>query len=516
MRLLFPLLFSCLILFACQNKTAPEQAQLGHIELNVTGDQAALPHFERGLLLLHNFEYEDARTHFQKAKKFDPDMAMAYWGEAMTYNHTLWASQYTDEAREVLNELDPSAEGRVAKASTDIERDFIRAVNILYSEEIEEKLERDVAYNAFMQEMYKTYDESHEVAAFYALSVLGSSPERDADTYGRGAIVVKGILAENPTHPGALHYLIHSYDDPEHAHLALDAANNYSKVAADAGHALHMPSHIYVALGMWDEVISSNIASFAATDQRRIDQELEADARNYHALEWLMYGYLQRGQADTARQLLDDMMGYLDEKPSPRARGYALMMQAGYLANTGDWNDPIAEKVIDISELNVVFSGVSSFVKGMGAYHSKDMRLLNETIDSMQARRISESKRLMTRGASMCSGLSWFTQLPTQTEINQSEIMEMELRAMQAYAMGDIVQAHEWFEKAVELEENTSYTFGPPVVVKPSFEMYAEFLFNLGEYEKAQKYVDMALEKTPGRRIPVLLKSQLEQKLNAI
>ena len=129
------------------------------------------------------------------------------------------------------------------------------------------------------------YPEHHEVAAFYALSLLGSSKSRkDDDNYEVGAKIAQSIISENPHHPGALHYLIHSYDDPDHATLALDAANRYSKVAPDAEHALHMPSHIFVALGMWDEVINSNIASYEASVVRMKKKELDNDARGYHAM----------------------------------------------------------------------------------------------------------------------------------------------------------------------------------------------------------------------------------------
>ena len=146
-----------------------------------------------------------------------------------------------------------------------------------------------------MEQLSEKYPNNHEISAFYALSLLGSVPDgRDDAIYGKGAIIAKGIIEENPNHPGALHYLIHSYDDPAHAHLALNAANSYAKVAPEASHALHMPSHIYLAMGMWDEVISSNINSYQASINRMERKNLDNNARGYHAYHWLQYGYLQK------------------------------------------------------------------------------------------------------------------------------------------------------------------------------------------------------------------------------
>ncbi|GAH04161.1 unnamed protein product, partial [marine sediment metagenome] len=188
---------------------------MGSVSFEVTGDAKAIPHFQEGLLLLHSFEYEDAAVAFQSAQDADADFVMAYWGEAMTKNHPLWNAQYTDEASEILNRLGPTTEQRLAKAQTEIERDFLEAVEILFGEG--EKKDRDQLYAAHLQIMHDLYPEHHEVAAFYALSMLGSTSEgRDETIYEKGAVIAQGILEENPQHPGALHYLIHSYDDPVH------------------------------------------------------------------------------------------------------------------------------------------------------------------------------------------------------------------------------------------------------------------------------------------------------------
>ncbi|MCF6223634.1 MAG: hypothetical protein L3J34_07890 [Flavobacteriaceae bacterium] len=154
-----------------------------------------------------------------------------------------------------------------------------------------------------MKKLNLKYPDNHEVKAFYALSLLGSvSDGRDDEIYGKGAKIAQGIIEENPNHPGALHYLIHSYDDPKHANLALDAAYSYAKVAPDASHALHMPSHIFVAMGMWDEVVKSNENSYQASVNRMERKKLDNDARGYHAFHWLEYGYLQQNRFEDAKK----------------------------------------------------------------------------------------------------------------------------------------------------------------------------------------------------------------------
>ena len=512
-RQLFYLLGLVILFSACQDEPASDSTpHLGIVSFTPDCDEDAVILFEEGLLLLHSFEYADARKEFAAAREVDPDCAMAYWGEAMTYNHPLWAAQYTDEAREVLSDLGATKEERLAKAGSDIERDLLTGVEILFSEDQEDKFERDKEYARHMADLYKKYPSSHEVAAFYALSLLGSSIERDEATYEKGAIVARSILEENPEHPGALHYLIHAYDDPGHAKLALNAADAYSKIAPDAGHALHMPSHIYVALGMWDENISSNIDSWNASESRKERLDLDNNALNYHALQWLMYGLLQQSRTDTARQLVDAMAKYTEELPSSRARAYLTVIRAGFIAETSDWSSDLNSLEVDDSDLNITFKATNNFVRGMAAYAENDTETIKSIISEMEATRQEEHKKLMQRGSAMCSGIGWATQLPTQQDINHSHIMEMELQAMASQMAGDNAAAESWFEKATELQDNTSFVFGPPTVVKPSHELYGEWLFQQERYDDAIEQFDRALELAPNRAISTRAKEAAQNK----
>ena len=362
------IIFLLLIFNSCQKKS-PNTAYLGIVNIEISGDPAALPHFEKGLLLLHSFEYRDAREEFLKAQEIDPLMAMVYWGEAMTYNHSLWGEQNYDKGIAALNKLKAIDN---TKADTELEKDFINAVEVLYQSE-KAKTTRDKAYANHMLMMNEKYPGNHEVAAFYSLALLGSVPEgRDDNIYGQGAVIANRILEENPKHPGALHYLIHSYDDPDHAHLALNAANNYAKVAPDASHALHMPSHIYVALGMWDEVVRSNEHSYQASLNRMERKKLDNDARGYHAYHWLEYGYLQQGRVEDARKMVLDMEQYAKEKSSKRARVHLVFLKGTFLTETNLWDDPIADIDINVSDLNVSVRSQYNFLEGMKVYIKGD------------------------------------------------------------------------------------------------------------------------------------------------
>ena len=261
-------------------KKLGETVSLGNIDFKVTSTPEATDAFEKGVLLLHSFMYSDAADEFRKAQEMDSDFAMAYWGEALSYNHPLWSEQDYEKANEALARLGETGDERIAKAPSEFEKDIFRSVEIMYGES--SKIERDDAYASYLGTLSDKYPTNHEISAFYALSLLGSVEEgRDYNVYEKGAKIAEGILEENPSHPGALHYLIHSYDDPDHASLALEAANNYSEVAPDAGHALHMPSHIYISMGMWDEVISSNIRSYEARIKRI--EENRSTGWNLHA-----------------------------------------------------------------------------------------------------------------------------------------------------------------------------------------------------------------------------------------
>lgn len=488
------IIFALLLLVTCKDNQ-PTNEYLGVVNITISGKQKALPYFERGLLLLHSFEFEDAAEAFQKAREIDPNMPMAYWGEAMTYNHPLWSEQDYEAATEVLNELQ---EIDLEKHATELESDFIKSVFILYKPKMEKK-ERDVAYAAFMADLNEKYPSNHEVAAFYAISLLGSVPEgRDDLLYGQGAKIAQGILKENPNHPGALHYLIHSYDDPEHANLALDAANAYSQVAPDASHALHMPSHIYVAMGMWDQVISSNINSYQASLNRMEAKNLDNDARGYHAFHWLEYGYLQKENQEEAKKMVLEMQQYATETPSKRARVHLVFLKGTYLVGTDSWNDKeVADIPVDITDLNISIRSQYQFLEGMKAFKAGNTQALDSVLKTMNTDHQRESFVIAEGSAKLCSNVNRGE--VTQTDMIESEIRQNQLQGLRATMDNDPILAEEYFLKSIALEESISYSFGPPHIQKPTHELYADWLLTQNRNKEAEEQYTLTLKAAPKR-----------------
>ncbi|MCR9288875.1 MAG: hypothetical protein NXI23_15980 [Bacteroidetes bacterium] len=497
-QLLALLSFGLLILTNCTqpNQTSEpvsEEDKLGKISYDYKGSDDAQPAFKKALLLLHNFEYDDACEAFLEAQKIDSTFVMAYWGEAMTYNHTLWREQEYDKAREALKKLADTQEDRMKMAASELEKDFLSALEVLYGEGT--KKQRDSLYSDHLKKMYKKYPENHEVASFYALSSLGAAKNgNDLEAFRRGEKVAKNIIADNPNHPGALHYLIHSCDDPEYAHLALNAAYSYSKVAADAAHALHMPSHIFVALGMWDEVVASNIASWNAGLKRKEAKGLDNDALNYHAFHWKTYGLLNLGKFDEAAQHTRDMNKYTTEKPSKTARRYFLGMIGNYLVESGNWESDIAEFGMDKEDMGFHFQSLYSFLDGMKAYVNKEPDSLLRVINKMEKERDEASRTISDEGIPMCAGT--VPNLPNQGAIDKAKVLELELRALHAW---NTSEAEKWLQQATELQESLPKPSGPIYIIKPSFDLYADWLIENNRPKEAAIQFEKSLERSPRR-----------------
>ena len=329
---------------------------LGDIDFPTSAPAEAQQHFEKGVLLLHSFEYVDARSAFRKALDADADFAMAHWGLAMTRNQPIWNSQDLDAGRSILKKLGSTLKKRLAKAATEREKDWLRAIDVLFFHK-GDKLARDLAYATAMQEMAERYPDDLEAKSFYSLSILGTAQaKRDFRIYMRAGAVALEVFEKNPRHPGAAHYVIHSFDDPIHAPLGLKAAHAYAKIAPDAPHALHMPSHIFMALGMWDESSHMNEASFAASDKK--------GRRGYHATWWLTYSYLQSGRYADAYKLIERLEANMASNADRATRNHLAYMRAAYVIETRDWDPKYFEPEIDLDGIRLQASATTLFAKG--------------------------------------------------------------------------------------------------------------------------------------------------------
>lgn len=492
------ILSAALSIISCKDNAKQPENHLGEIKFEATGKAEAQPVFTKGLLLLHSFEYADAAEAFVEVKGIDPDFVMAYWGEAMTYNHPLWQEQNFDKGTEILYALAQTPEGRIEKAKTDIEKDFIGGINILYGPG--DKATRDSSYAEYMETLYEKYPGNDEVASFYSLALNGwGTTDTNKKILERAAKIAYEVLERNPNHPGALHYIIHAYDDPQYAELALATADKYAKVAPDAGHALHMPTHTYLALGLWDKVVTSNIVSWKAEQARKEKKQLDNNALAYHAYHWLEYGQLQLGQNETAKAMVDSMLQYCTDLPSPRARAHAVLLKATYLAETNDYSSPIIDINVDQRDLNISTRAKNYFVSGMAAYYAKNGAAMDSAILQLANERVIEALKISGTGIRMCGNVS--RAQTTKTDLLETETMEMELRALRAWLDKDATATESFFKKATELHAQAGYAYGPPSIVKPSYEMYGEWLLENGRPKEALVQFEKSLELAPNKRL---------------
>ena len=268
---------------------------IGDINFPNSGAPEAQASFLRGVAALHNFWFDEAADEFKNAQETDPSFAMAYWGEAMSYNHPLWAQQDIAAARQVMRRFGKTRKDRIEKVPTEREKMYWAALETLYGEG--DKLVRDIAYEKAMGNIQEAHPDDVEAATFHALSILGTVRRGDTGFFRqvRAGTIALDLFARYPNHPGAAHFVIHSFDDPEHAPLALAAAEKYALIAPAASHALHMPTHIFVQHGMWDRVAQSNERAFAASDAWAQKKHLSASKKDWHSLEWGAYANAQRG-----------------------------------------------------------------------------------------------------------------------------------------------------------------------------------------------------------------------------
>ncbi len=470
---------------------AGQTSHLGHIDFPTSGTPAAQKHFIQGMLWLHSFEYADARDEFQAASKIDPHFAMAYWGEALTYTHPLWMQQDVPAARAALARLAPTKDGRLAAAPTEREKDYLRAVEALYGEG--DKLHRDVAYAAALGRMHEKYPNDLEAASLYALALMGTCQrQRDTAVYMRAAAVAEEVFARNPEHPGAIHYLIHAYDDPIHAPLGLRVARVYAKVAGAASHAQHMPSHIFMALGMWDDVISANILSVKVADDRIKAKGLGPADRNYHALLWLEYGYLQENRVADAERVLADV----GSAPA------ATQMRAVYAVETGSW-----DKMGAMNTMSGLPAVEVLTARGLIEIHKGQSDAARKSLAEAQAKMGTEG------GASHYAGM---TMPASPNDHRAAEIMVHELEALLLHADGKKEDALKMLADAAAEEDTMTFDGGPPVPLKPAHELYGEVLLADGNLREAQKQFQKTLERCPRRRLALQGLSQTEQELKRL
>jgi len=476
---------------------ASADAAYGHVDFANSGAASAQADFLNGLALLHDFEYPAAAEAFRRAQAADPAFAMAYWGEAMTFNHPIWMQQDLKAARDALNKLAPTPPTRRARAKTEREKDYFDALEILYGDGTKEA--RDFRYEDAMAKLYARYPDDVDAAAFYGLAILGTAHGgRDIPTYMRAAGILEEAWINHRDHPGVVHYLIHSYDDPAHAPLGLRAARIYAKIAPDAGHAQHMTSHIFLALGMWREVVQANIAAIADVDRAR-KAAGKGPVACGHYPSWLGYGYLQLGQMDKARRVVAACRATVESQaamdhpgvsmdPDASLTGAFANMRLRYLLDSGDWTGEIAGWTLPKSagagaRLDFAFArALGEIIQG----HRDAGRLALAELENVG----QEVTAIKTKSGD-----------PDPSYRVRPEIFLLEARALLAEQDGDFAGAERLLLQAVGLEDKLPIAFGPPTIDKPSHELLGEYLLRRSRKDEAHTEFEKAVARTPGRRL---------------
>lgn len=464
-------------------------AHLGKINFTTSGNYAAQPYFERGVMWLHSFEYQEARTDFQQAQKIDPNFVMAYWGEAMTYNHPLWIEQDRKAALQVLNKLAPTPATRLLKAKTAKEKAYISAIDLLYGNG--NKQQRDDAYLNAMRQLYQENPNDDEVASFYALALLGATEgQRDFGSYMQAAGIAEEIYSRNPRHPGALHYVIHSYDDPVHAPLGLRAARTYAKMAPDASHALHMPSHIYFALGMWNDVMASNKSAWEAGIKQNTTKDPKAfTVDDLHALHWLSYGYLQTKQYLKAYQLTKKMEQIAEHANSPMSKWYYALMRAAYITESNDWRADL--KSLDMTNIELSAHASDLYTNAIIALRNNDIKSVDSALKKLL--------QLICQSPNPQDTESNYFTATLPSGITATKIMVLELQGQIKLSKGKVDEAIKLLKAAMQLENQMSFGYGPPIPIKPTDEFLAEILLKNKQYKEAYENYIFVLKRMPHR-----------------
>ena len=445
---------------------------LGEVTFPTSGAPAAQEHFLRGLLLLHSFEYGPAAAAFRRAQEEDPDYVMAHWGEAMTYNHPLWRQQDREAAREALRELAPTREERLAMAPTGRERAYLSAVETLYGDG--PKTRRDTLYSRAMERMVARFPEDPEAKAFYALSVLGlNQGERDVPTFMRAGAIALELFEQHPRHPGAAHYAIHSFDDPAHAPLGLEAARAYAEIAPHAAHAQHMTSHIFTALGLWDRVVEANeAAARTAAEGAGHGRELHPCG---HYAEWLSYGYLQQGRPGEAGELIRACVEL--SRGGGGDMGSVARMRALYLVDTEDWDGELAGLSLDPEGMAPRWQLALDFGDALAAAGRGETDAARDAVESLRQ-----------RSRSLRQGL-----------VADARVMIPTLEAVIAREEGRMEAALERARVAAERADGQPVPYGPPSTYRTPRELEGELLLAMDRPEEALAAFRQALLRTPRR-----------------
>jgi tetratricopeptide (TPR) repeat protein len=458
---------------------AGDPNKLGKVSFPVSCDPAVQVQFSSAVAMLHSFWYEKASDTFAAVAERDSGCGMAYWGVAMTRYHPIWEAPGPAELKAGLSSVEKA---KAAGAKTQRERDYIGAIETFYKDS--DKLDhrtRALAYEKAMEQLQAQYPDDREAAIFHALALLATAPPTDK-TYvnqRKAGTILEQIFIEQPEHPGVAHYIIHAYDYPPLADKALEAARRYAKIAPDSPHALHMPSHIFTRLGLWQESIDSNLASAASAEKNN------APGNELHARDYMIYAYLQGGRDTEAKNALNTALHGRPDDPQYMNWLYATGTSAArYAVERHQWSETAALPVPPNTFPRERYAWTEAnlhFARALGASHAGDTEAARKDLQQL----VSIREILLQE-----KNAYWADQIDIQREIATAWI---------TLAEGKREEALQQMHSAADHEDRTDKHNVTPGVILPARELLGEMLLELKQPDKALVEFETTLRTAPNR-----------------
>lgn len=448
--------------------------------------------FDRGLALLHNFWYERALTEFDAVIAVHPDCAIAYWGAAMTYNHPLWAPPTATDVKAALRYLERA---KSARTHSDREERYLAAVDILYGDgDPAKKDARDAAYRDAMRTILATYSDD-ETKLFTSLAMQSVRGVTDGERV-EAASLAEAVHRDQPQHPGALHYLIHAYDTDALADRGLAAARAYAASAPAVPHALHMPSHIFLRLGLWQEARDSNLASWKASEDAVRAAHEPQSARQFHNLQFGQYASVQLGRYAEAKHQAEITLDQYDENVRTIAKGSL---------SQDDINDlrELDFEAVGMAGTYMLSSGDYSLASRLPASGSSPVvDVLATHVRAMAAVAQDDAAGMATADAAARALLA---NLPQRGMVSLiAPVAANETLAAIAHARHDDAAAFRAMEAAVAAEDAQPRHLQPTFPPIPAHELYGRLLLETGKYNEAAAQFRTALKLYPNRALATL------------
>jgi hypothetical protein len=448
--------------------------KLGQVNFPVSCSGEAQTQFNRAVALLHSFWYAEAVKGFTGVTETDPTCAMGYWGIAMSLWYPLWQPPSEAMLKKGWSALE---QAKAVGGKTDREQHYIAAIEVFYKDaDTLDHRTRSLAYEKAMEQLSSRYQEDREASVFYALALNATASPNDK-TYAnqlKATAILEKVFEGQPDHPGVAHYLIHSYDYPPLAERGLDAARRYAKIAPSAPHALHMPSHIFTRLGLWQESIESNLNSAAAAKGHNSTFE------QLHALDYLAYAYLQGAQDLAAKRVLDDRNATVQGDLENFAAAYAFAaIPARYTLERRRWAEAVA---LEPRPSKVKYTeAITYFARATGAARSGDVARARENVATLQSLQTTlvEAKQSY-----------WAEQVEIQRRVAEAWL---------AHAEGKHDEALTLMRSGADLEDSTEKHPVTPAPIFPAREMLGELLLELNNPAQALKEFETSMQREPNR-----------------